>query len=44
MKNSVNNIIAKAALAMAKSNANSTCPFTFYQPKMPKTVKKLRKF
>lgn len=44
MKNSVNEIISKAALAVAKVNANSTCPFLFYQPKVPKTVKKLRKF
>lgn len=44
MKKSVNKIIAKAALAVAKVNANSTCPYTFYQPKIPKTVKKLRKF
>ncbi len=44
MKNSVNKFIAKAALAVAKANANTACPFISYQPKLPETVKKLRKF
>jgi cyclic lactone autoinducer peptide len=39
-----NKLIAKAALAVTKSNANATCAFLIHQPKMPEAAKKLRKF
>lgn len=42
------NLVAKALEATAKGaaeiSANSRCAYIFHQPKMPKTVKKLRKF
>ncbi len=47
MKNSkkkIGNAVAKLAYASAKQSANSTCIAFFGQPKMPKQVKKLRKF
>jgi cyclic lactone autoinducer peptide len=40
----MNSIIAKIALVVTKANINSTCPYTLYQPKLPKSAKKLRKF
>lgn len=40
----IDKIIAVAALASAKSNVNSTCSWFFHQPKVPDSVKKLRKF
>ncbi|MDR0918847.1 MAG: cyclic lactone autoinducer peptide [Oscillospiraceae bacterium] len=40
----VNRLIAKVALAVAKVNANSTCPYFTHQPKLPEAAKKLRKF
>jgi len=36
-------ILAKAAFAIAKNNANTSCFFGWHQPKLPKKVKKLRK-
>ena len=36
--------IAKLALEITVSNANCTCIGTIHQPKLPKIVKKLRKF
>lgn len=35
---------AKAAKAVVKKNANETCGFIIYQPKLPKDARKLRKF
>lgn len=37
-------LIEKIAIKIATQEANTTCPFISYQPKMPKAVKKLRKF
>ena len=36
-------IIVKAAVKMAEVQANSCCPFIFYQPKQPKALNKLKK-
>ncbi|MDD3278588.1 MAG: cyclic lactone autoinducer peptide [Lachnospiraceae bacterium] len=39
---------SKAIIALAKKiaekDANTSCPFLGYQPRLPKEVKKLRKF
>lgn len=35
-------MLSKAILSNAKNEANSTCVFIGYQPKMPEKVKKLR--
>jgi cyclic lactone autoinducer peptide len=43
-KTKTSKVVAKAALFMAKAQANSTCSFVVHQPKLPKAVKKLRKF
>lgn len=43
-KNTVKKTIASIALSNAKHAANSTCFAFFGQTKMPKSVKKLRKF
>ncbi|MDO4337217.1 MAG: cyclic lactone autoinducer peptide [Eubacteriales bacterium] len=32
------------AKKVAERDANTSCPFLGYQPKLPKSVKKLRKF
>ena len=40
----VDKIIGAVALASAKSNVNATCSWFFHQPKVPDSVKKLRKF
>lgn len=40
----VDKIIGTVALASAKSNVNATCSWFFHQPKVPSSVKKLRKF
>ena len=40
----VDKIIGAAALASAKSNVNSACSWFFHQPKVPNSVKKLKKF
>jgi cyclic lactone autoinducer peptide len=39
-----NKLIAKAALAVTRANANTTCAFVIHQPKLPEAAKKLRKF
>lgn len=44
MKKAVANIIARAAKNEAIKNANSACAYFFYQPKVPKDLKKLRKY
>lgn len=40
----VDKFISAAALASAKSNVNATCHWFFHQPKIPDSVKKLKKF
>ena len=40
----VDRIVSAAAFASAKSNVNSTCAYFFHQPKVPASLKKLRKF
>lgn len=37
-------IIEKIAIRVALEDANSACPCISYQPKLPKSVNKLRKF
>ena len=44
VKKKVNAVVAKAALGVARTNANTACPFLIHQPKLPEKVKKLRKF
>jgi cyclic lactone autoinducer peptide len=41
---SLKKAIAKIALTVTKANVNSTCPYHIYQPKIPESAKKLRKF
>lgn len=43
-KKVVRKLIETIAIKVAIADANATCPCINYQPKMPKTVKKLRKF
>jgi len=43
-KTKTSKVVAQMALLVAKAQANSTCPFAVHQPKLPKAVKKLRKF
>jgi cyclic lactone autoinducer peptide len=40
----IKKVIAKVALTVTKANVNSTCPYYLYQPKIPESAKKLRKF
>ena len=45
MKNrKVQEMIKKAAIKVAKADANAACPCISYEPKMPDAVKKMRKF
>ncbi len=37
-------VLAAASKKMAETNANSACVYWMNQPKMPESVKKLRKF
>lgn len=47
-KNNIGNsgwdLIAKVGLISAKYTANVACTFILHQPKVPKSIKKLRKF
>lgn len=43
-KNIINKIAADLVYETAVKQANSSCTFFFYQPKLPEKVKKLRKF
>lgn len=47
MKNAVKELmvkaVARAAYKEAERNANSVCPFIHGQPKMPESVKNLKK-
>lgn len=36
--------MASFALRVAKNNANSCCMYVMHQPKLPETVKKLKKY
>lgn len=36
-------LVINAAMRMAMTQANTSCAFWFYQPKMPKALEKLRK-
>lgn len=36
--------VKKIAMYIAKSDANTACPYISYQPPMPDSIKKLRKF
>jgi len=48
MKKQINQLvlkaISKAAFKTAKTSANTSCAFVAYQPKVPQSVKSLRKF
>lgn len=37
-------VISNLAKKVAERDANTSCPFLGYQPKLPDSVKKLRKF
>lgn len=43
-ENKIKKLIEKVAIMVAISDANAACPCIHYQPKLPETVKKLRKF
>ena len=40
----IDKMLAAVALASAKNNINSTCAWFLYQPKVPDSVKELRRF
>lgn len=40
----VGELLAKAAISVSKMSANSRCCYIYHQPKIPKDLKKLRKF
>lgn len=42
--NEIENVGKKTAIMMATHYANVTCPMVIFQPKLPESVKKLRKF
>lgn len=44
LKERIVGYIGKAAISVAKMEANSSCPYLSYQPKKPDAVKRLRKF
>lgn len=44
LKGKIVGYIGKAAMSVAKIEANSTCSYLTYQPKKPDAVKNLRKF
>jgi cyclic lactone autoinducer peptide len=46
MKNKkiIKKLLEEIAIKVAIADANATCPCINYQPKIPKAVKKLRKF
>lgn len=43
-KSKNDNFIVKMAKKVAERDANTSCPFLGYQPKLPKEIKRLRKF
>ncbi len=44
MEKKVLNVVSKLAMGTAKKTANSACVFLGYQPKLPQSVNKLKKF
>lgn len=44
LKKMCSKVVVKAAYKMAILDANTACPCVGYQPKIPKSVKQLRKF
>lgn len=44
LKKAVLKGIADVAFSTAKKDANTTCPTYSYQPRLPESVKNLRKF
>ncbi|WFR59866.1 cyclic lactone autoinducer peptide [Anaerocolumna sp. AGMB13025] len=44
MENKVLTVVSKLAMGTAKKTANSACVFLGYQPKLPQSVNKLKKF
>lgn len=42
-KNSVSKALANVSLKLGKMSADSACCYIFHQPKMPETLKKLKK-
>lgn len=43
-KDKLKKLLEKAAIKVATTDANQACPYYIYQPKLPESVKKLRKF
>lgn len=43
-KRLMKSIVERMAVKIAVAEANTACPFITYQPKLPQTVKNLRKF
>lgn len=43
-KKTVKKVIEEIAIKVAIADANTACPCISYQPKQPKSMKKLRKF
>lgn len=43
-KSKLGGMVAKCAFKVTKMNVNSACCFFTYQPKLPQSAKKLRKF
>ncbi|MGB8455009.1 MAG: cyclic lactone autoinducer peptide [Anaerocolumna sp.] len=44
MEKKVLKVVSKVAMGSAKKTANSACVFLGYQPKLPQSVNKLKKF
>lgn len=44
LKGKIAGYIGKAAMSVARIEANSTCSYLTYQPKKPDAVRRLRKF
>lgn len=43
-KNKVGKLVAEAARKTAQRSADTVCGIVFYQPQLPESVKKLRRF
>lgn len=44
MEKKVLTVVSKLAMSSARKTANSACVFLGYQPKLPQSVNKLKKF
>ncbi len=44
MEKKVLTVVSKLAMGSARKTANSACVFLGYQPKLPQSVNKLKKF